>query len=138
MVGGRQCLTLTLLRPVIFNMFPPPCYALHRAIVLVGDPAQLPATIFSNTAKDANYGQSLFQRLQRGGHPKLMLDTQYRMHPSIASFPSARFYNGLLRLVRDGQNFTLFLDLCVPHYYTPRKSILLSLLILLCLSSSSR
>lgn len=68
-----------------------------RAVVLVGDPAQLPATILSQEAKDANYGQSLFQRLQRGGHPKMMLDTQYRMHPSIASFASGRFYNGLLR-----------------------------------------
>lgn len=82
-----------------FFMFLPPRYALDRAIVLVGDPAQLPATIFSSKAKDADYGQSLFQRLQRGGHPKMMLDTQYRMHPSIASFPSGRFYNGLLRLV---------------------------------------
>lgn len=68
-----------------------------RAIVMVGDPAQLPATIFSHEAKRANYGQSLFQRLQRGGHPKMMLDTQYRMHPGIASFASTRFYNGLLR-----------------------------------------
>lgn len=64
---------------------------------MVGDPAQLPATIFSREAQRANYGQSLFQRLQRGGHPKMMLDTQYRMHPSIASFASSRFYNGLLR-----------------------------------------
>lgn len=74
---------------------PPSCAG--RAVVLVGDPAQLPATIFSRAAQDANYGQSLFQRLQRGGHPKLMLDTQYRMHPAIASFASARFYNGILR-----------------------------------------
>ncbi|CAN0508799.1 unnamed protein product, partial [Scytosiphon promiscuus] len=48
-------------------------------------------------ATRANFGQSLFQRLQRGGHPKTMLDTQYRMHPDIASFASTRFYNGLLR-----------------------------------------
>lgn len=72
-------------------------HQLCRAIVMVGDPAQLPATIFSNDAKRANYGQSLFQRLQRGGHPKMMLDTQYRMHPGIASFASSRFYDGLLR-----------------------------------------
>ena len=28
---------------------------------MVGDPCQLPATVFSRVAKDANYGQSLFQ-----------------------------------------------------------------------------
>ena len=32
----------------------------HR-VVMVGDPCQLPATVFSRIAKDANYGQSLFQ-----------------------------------------------------------------------------
>lgn len=68
-----------------------------RVVVMVGDPAQLPATIFSREADGANFGQSLFLRLQRGGHAKLMLDTQYRMHPSIASFASSRFYHGLLR-----------------------------------------
>ncbi|CAN0438690.1 unnamed protein product, partial [Ectocarpus sp. 12 AP-2014] len=68
-----------------------------RAVIMVGDPAQLPATIFSKDAQRANYAQSLFLRLQRGGHPKTMLDTQYRMHPDIASFASTRFYSGLLR-----------------------------------------
>ncbi|CAN0442408.1 unnamed protein product, partial [Ectocarpus sp. 8 AP-2014] len=68
-----------------------------RAVIMVGDPAQLPATIFSKDAQGANYAQSLFLRLQRGGHPKTMLDTQYRMHPDIASFASTRFYSGLLR-----------------------------------------
>lgn len=70
-----------------------------RVVVMVGDPAQLPATIFSREANGANFGQSLFLRMQRGGHSKLMLDTQYRMHPSIASFASSRFYHGLLRSV---------------------------------------
>ena len=32
----------------------------HR-VVMVGDPCQLSATVFSRLAKDANYGQSLFQ-----------------------------------------------------------------------------
>lgn len=35
----------------------------HR-VVMVGDPCQLPATVFSRVAKDANYGQSLFQVLR--------------------------------------------------------------------------
>ena len=78
-------------------MFDAPQFLFDRVVVMVGDPAQLPATIFSREADGANFGQSLFLRLQRGGHSKLMLDTQYRMHPSIASFASSRFYHGLLR-----------------------------------------
>ena len=31
------------------------------------------------------------------GMGPMLLDTQYRMHPLIAEYPSARFYNGLLR-----------------------------------------
>ncbi len=31
----------------------------------------------------------------------LMLETQYRMHPTIAEYPSKRFYNG--KLVTDAQ-----------------------------------
>jgi superfamily I DNA and/or RNA helicase len=30
------------------------------------------------------------------GLKPLLLDTQYRMHPSLAEFPSAKFYGGLL------------------------------------------
>lgn len=33
-----------------------------QAVVMVGDPCQLPATVFSKAAKEANYEQSLFKR----------------------------------------------------------------------------
>ena len=64
---------------------------------LVGDPVQLPATVISARASAACYERSLFSRLQGGGFPVQMLDTQYRMHPRIAAFPSAEFYGGALR-----------------------------------------
>jgi superfamily I DNA and/or RNA helicase len=47
-------------------------------VVMVGDPCQLPATVFSRVSKECNYDQSLFQRLRLAGHPVLMLETQYR------------------------------------------------------------
>jgi senataxin len=65
---------------------------------MVGDPHQLPATVFSRDAKDrGNYKQSLFTRLQKSGYPIILLDEQYRMHPEIAKFPSRHFYNNQLK-----------------------------------------
>lgn len=75
-----------------------------QAVVLVGDPCQLPATVFSATAKKAGYSQSLFQRLQVAGYPVLMLETQYRMHPAIAEYPSLRYYQS--RLITGSQLIT--------------------------------
>ena len=46
--------------------------------VLVGDPQQLPATIFSISGRMTKYDRSLFQRLEEGGHHVNMLNTQYR------------------------------------------------------------
>jgi senataxin len=44
----------------------------------------------------------MFERLLQQGHPsQLMLGTQYRMHPSISSWPARTFYGGLLQ---DGTN----------------------------------
>jgi superfamily I DNA and/or RNA helicase len=40
---------------------------------------------------------SLFEQLQSNGVKTFLLDTQYRMHPQLAAFPSERFYGGLLR-----------------------------------------
>ena len=41
--------------------------------------------------------RSLFESLQDMGVPSIMLNTQYRMHPGIAAFPSMQFYQGELR-----------------------------------------
>eukprot|EP00918_Siedleckia_nematoides_P056851 GHVU01124028.1.p1 GENE.GHVU01124028.1~~GHVU01124028.1.p1 ORF type:complete len:342 (-),score=69.02 GHVU01124028.1:427-1452(-) len=67
-----------------------------RRLILVGDPRQLPATVFSKVAIDQQYDQSLFQRFMSAGHPVHLLSTQYRMHPIISAFPSRRFYEGQL------------------------------------------
>eukprot|EP00916_Digyalum_oweni_P020809 GHVL01034671.1.p1 GENE.GHVL01034671.1~~GHVL01034671.1.p1 ORF type:complete len:794 (-),score=133.43 GHVL01034671.1:370-2505(-) len=67
-----------------------------KRLILVGDPNQLPATVFSKRAEDSGYEQSLFQRLQLAGVPVNMLKIQYRMHPQISQFPSRAFYEGKL------------------------------------------
>eukprot|EP00930_Biecheleria_cincta_P028830 TRINITY_DN20084_c0_g1_i2.p1 TRINITY_DN20084_c0_g1~~TRINITY_DN20084_c0_g1_i2.p1 ORF type:complete len:986 (+),score=240.78 TRINITY_DN20084_c0_g1_i2:28-2985(+) len=76
-----------------------------RRLILVGDPQQLPATCFSETAKLHMYERSLFQRLQMSQYKVNMLNTQYRMHPAISSFPSKRFYDGKLANVREKEEF---------------------------------
>ena len=81
-----------------------------RRCLLVGDPAQLPATMASEVARRAGHDVSLMQRLLNiangeklaVGAPGLrewytLLDTQYRMHPDISKFPSAQFYRGCVR-----------------------------------------
>jgi len=66
--------------------------------VLVGDPAQLPATVLSPELRRARYGVSLFERLTAGGAlGSLLLTDQFRMHPAIVAFPNAHFYGGRLR-----------------------------------------
>lgn len=71
-------------------------YGCSRCI-LVGDPKQLPPTVLSREAARFQYEQSLFVRMQTN-HPRdvHLLDTQYRMHPEISSFPSSAFYEGRL------------------------------------------
>ena len=62
--------------------------------VLVGDARQLPPTVVSRAAQRAGLGVSLFERLERLGLSPDLLDRQYRMHPSLAAFPSEAFYGG--------------------------------------------
>lgn len=67
-----------------------------RQLVLVGDHCQLPPTVLSTRAEEEGHGVPLFSRMVACGVPPFMLDTQYRMHPCIAMFPSDLFYGGLL------------------------------------------
>lgn len=47
-----------------------------RYLFKVGDPKQLPATVLSNVASKFRYECSMFERLQRAGHPVIMLTEQ--------------------------------------------------------------
>lgn len=71
-------------------------YGCQRCI-LIGDPCQLPATVLSTEALAHGYGKSLFERLKEAGMPVHLLDTQYRMHPVIRSFPARYFYEDRLK-----------------------------------------
>ena len=90
---AAQCVEMSVLIPLKYGC---------AKCILVGDPKQLPPTVFSREAAQYQYEQSLFVRMQRN-HPDdvHLLDTQYRMHPEISLFPSATFYDGRLL---DGPN----------------------------------
>ena len=72
-----------------------------RHAILVGDPNQLPATIFSISGRSTKYDRSLFQRLEEAGHDVHLLNVQYRMNPMISEFPRHIFYQNALL---DGPN----------------------------------
>ena len=63
-----------------------------QQVVLLGDQCQLGPTVNAKLPGS----QPLFTRLIDDGLPTLLLDTQYRMHPAIAAFPSKAFYKGEL------------------------------------------
>lgn len=74
-----------------------------KSLILVGDTKQLPSTVLSDIAKQYNYDQSLFQRLQKSfeslndlENPVQQLTTQYRMHPEILHWPNEYFYKNRL------------------------------------------
>jgi len=65
-----------------------------QRLILVGDPEQLPSTVFSKKAQEMLFNRSLFERLVIIGRPKHTLARQYRMLPAIAEFPNITFYKG--------------------------------------------
>ncbi|KAF8025764.1 hypothetical protein BT93_F2562 [Corymbia citriodora subsp. variegata] len=71
--------------------------------ILVGDECQLPAMVESKLSSNAGFGRSLFERLSSLGHPRHLLNIQYRMHPEISHFPTSAFYNNQ---IQNGSNVT--------------------------------
>jgi superfamily I DNA and/or RNA helicase len=78
------------------------CAALARSqVIIVGDPRQLPPIVQSSA--DYVYramGRSIFEVTIPDPHHSdivVMLDTQYRMHPTIGNLISDLFYEGRLR-----------------------------------------
>ena len=84
---ASQAVELSTLIPLKYNC---------ERLILVGDPNQLAATVFSSTALKYNYDQSLFMRFQQAGYNVLVLKTQYRMQAQVSNFISELFYNGLV------------------------------------------
>lgn len=72
--------------------------------ILVGDHVQLRATV-QPSAQALGFDISLFERLwteaeagtKKCAARRVMLDTQYRMHPAVCAFPSDEFYEGRLK-----------------------------------------
>lgn len=69
-----------------------------KKVIFAGDPLQLPPTIYSDEAKKAGLGLTLFERLQKllPAEGQTLLRIQYRMHETIMGFSSAQFYDGAL------------------------------------------
>ncbi|KAH0794228.1 regulator of nonsense transcripts 1 [Histomonas meleagridis] len=68
-----------------------------KQVVLVGDHMQLGPNISSPKALRAGLSVSMVQRLVQLGMKPVRLLKQYRMHPSLAEFPSNYFYGGILQ-----------------------------------------
>lgn len=68
-----------------------------QQVILVGDHHQLPPTVKSEEAAKGGLADSLFSRLIKESKLDVfLLNTQYRMHPKIAEFPSSHFYSNLI------------------------------------------
>uniref|UniRef100_A0ACD5XV05 Uncharacterized protein n=1 Tax=Avena sativa TaxID=4498 RepID=A0ACD5XV05_AVESA len=72
-----------------------------KHLVLLGDDCQLSAMVKSQICNEAGFGISLFERLVMLNIEKHLLNVQYRLNPSISSFPISHFYESK---ILDGPN----------------------------------
>jgi superfamily I DNA and/or RNA helicase len=87
------------IEPLAWCIFP-----LAEKIVLAGDHWQLPPTVLSNEAARLGFNRSILEIAIAKTNNVFLLNTQYRMRPSIAGFSSNYFYNGLLTTAAHLQN----------------------------------
>jgi len=80
------------LEPLAWCLFP-----LAQRYVLAGDPFQLPPTLLSEQAAREGYNRSILENAMAAGCETILLDTQYRMPPSICGFSAQWFYDGKLK-----------------------------------------
>ncbi|HNP99960.1 MAG TPA: AAA domain-containing protein, partial [Bacteroidia bacterium] len=96
------------IEPLAWCVFP-----LADKYILAGDHYQLPPTVLSYEAMQQGLNQSILEVAIRSRPPIHLLDTQYRMRPSIAGYSSQYFYESLLKtashLIDDGVHIT-FVD----------------------------
>jgi hypothetical protein len=84
-------------------------------LILIGDPKQLPPTVISDFLKNKNLGgTSTMERLmiveKKEGR---LLNTQYRMHSSIAAFSNSQFYDNR---IENGSKNDKRIDPCIALY----------------------
>ncbi len=72
-------------------------FSLAERIVLAGDHFQLPPTVLSFEAMKLGFNRSILEVAIDNVPAVHLLDTQYRMKPSIAGFSSEYFYQSLLK-----------------------------------------
>lgn len=82
-----QAVEVSILIPLLYGC---------KRLILIGDPNQLPSTVFSRMCVRQGYDQSLFERMMKCGCPINVLRTQYRMHPDISRIIGNVFYGGML------------------------------------------
>jgi superfamily I DNA and/or RNA helicase len=106
------------IEPLAWSIFP-----LAEKIVLAGDHWQLPPTVLSNDAARLGLNRSILEVAITKLPAVFLLNTQYRMKPSIAGFSSRYFYNDLLltadHLVNSGTHIS-FIDTAGSGYEEER------------------
>lgn len=76
------------------TLIPLVCFSQTEKVVLLGDHKQLRPVVKNEQLRNLGMDRSLFERYHRDA---IMLDTQYRMHKDICSFPSMEFYGSRLK-----------------------------------------
>lgn len=83
--------------------------ACAEKLVLAGDHKQLPPFCSDETMKEEEMHRSLFEYFLSGygDDVSVMLDTQYRMHKEIATFPNTMFYDDELSTADQNRSWTV-------------------------------